>query len=536
MSALATVRGNVRRAGSATASSRPPLFVTVAALAGALLALVPPVYLAVRMSDAPAAAADAILARSTLELTIRTLAFAAAVTALATAIALPIAWLTERTDLPGRRVLAVLAAAPLAVPTYVGAMVAISAVGPGGLLTDLFGRELSLPIYGFWGATTVLALFTYPYLLLTLRPAMMALDPRLEDASRGFGHGGWTTFRRVILPQLRPALSSGGLVVALYALADFGAPSLMRFDSFTRVVFIRYESTFDRTGAAALASVLALLALALVTLEVWTRGRRRYDAVRASGANAAPAIRLGAWRWPALAFVSLILALALALPAGVLGYWLVRGLAAGEAVRGLWDATRDTLLGASLAAVAAAIAAFPVAMLSVRHPRFALTRPIEVLAYSGYALPGLVVALALVFAAINLGPLYQSLTMLIVAYLLLFLPLAIGATRVALLQVRPSVEEAARGLGRSRWDVLRTITAPLASRGMLAGAALVFLTTIKELPATLILAPTGFDTLAVRVWSASSEAFFARAALPALLLLLLSSVPLAILELTGRRR
>jgi iron(III) transport system permease protein len=534
--ALVSVRGFASRPRSNGAAARPPLALLLGALAVAVVALVPPVYLVARVSDHPQAAVDAIFARSTLQLTIRTIAFGAAVTALATAIALPIAWLTERTDLPARRLLAILAAAPLAVPTYVGALVAISALGPGGLLENLLGRPSPVPIYGFGGATVVLALFTYPYLLLTIRPAIAVLDPRTEEASRGFGYGRWTTFRHVVLPQLRPALSSGALIVALYALADFGAPSLMRFNSFTSVIFIRYESTFDRTGAAALASVLALLALAIVTFEVWTRGRRRYDAARARGAPTAPDIPLGRWRWPAVAFIGLVLVLTLALPVGLLGYWLLRGLDAGEAMRGLGTALGNTLLAAGLAAAITAIAALPVARLAVRHPRFPLTRPVEVLSYTGYALPGLVVALALVFAGINFGRLYQSLAMLIVAYALLFLPLAIGALRVSLLQVRPSIEEAARGLGRSQWNVLRTVTAPLTTRGILTAGALVFLTTIKELPATLILAPTGFDTLSVRVWSASSEAFFARAALPALMLLLLSSVPLVVLELTGRRR
>lgn len=536
MTTFAPVRGLRFREHAISGRRRPSAPLLLAALTVAVVAAVPPIYLAVRVSDDPQVATSAVFARSTLELTVRTLTFAAAVTALASAIALPMAWLTERTDLPARRTLRVLSALPLAVPTYVGAMVAISAFGPGGLVEDLIGRGLPGSIYGFWGATIVLALFTYPYFLLTVRPAVASLDPRLEDASRGVGYGRWTTFRRVVIPQLRPALSSGGLVVALYALADFGAPSLMRFDSFTRVLFIRYESTFDRTGAAALAAVLALLALSVVAFDVLTRGRRRYDAIRATGAPEAPTIHLGRWRWPALAFVAGILLLALALPVGVLGYWLVRALAAGEAVRGVWDATRDTLLVAVMAAGLTAVAALPVALLAVRHRRFPLSRPIEVLSYAGYALPGLVVALALVFAGINFGPLYQSMAMLVIAYVLLFLPLAIGTTRVSLLQIRPSVEDAARGLGRSPLNVLRTVTVPLTLRGMLAGGALVFLTTIKELPATLILAPIGFDSLSVRVWSASSEAFFARAALPALILLLLSSIPLAILELTGRRR
>ena len=389
---LATVREIALPSRAIGRVGRPPVAIVAGALAVAALALVPPAYLAVRVSDDIQTAAEAVFARSTLELTVRTLAFAAAVTGLATAIALPMAWLTERTDLPARRLIAVLAAAPLAVPTYVGALVAISAFGPGGMLDDLSGRPVSLPIYGFGGATVVLALFTYPYLLLTVRPAIGSLDPRLEEASRGFGHGRWSTFRRVTLPQLRPALSSGGLIVALYALADFGAPSLMRFDSFTRVIFIRYETSFDRTGAAALASVLAVIALAVVALEVWTRGRRRYDAVRANGQPAPPPIQLGRWRWPAAAFVASILGLTLVLPVGVLGYWLARGLSAGETVGSLWDMVGNTLLGAGLAAVVVAVAALPVATLAVRHPRFALTRPIEVLAYTGYALPGLVVA------------------------------------------------------------------------------------------------------------------------------------------------
>ena len=515
----------------------PPAPLWTAALVVAAVCAVPPAYLLIRAGQAPGTAWDVLTARSTFTLAARSLLLAASVTALATAIALPLAWLTARSDLPARRPIAVLAALPLAVPSYVGALVAISALGPRGLLQQAIEPldvERLPSIYGFWGATVVLALFTYPYLLLTLRPAMAALDPRLEELSRGFGLGRLAMFRHVVLPQLRPALASGGLLVALYALADFGAVSLLRFDSFTRVIFIRYETSIDRSGPAALALALAVLALTLVALEVWSRGRRRLESAHGNGRAAAPT-PLGRWRWPAFAFVALVLGLALAMPAAVLGYWLVRGLEAGEAVAGVWGTVRDSLTGASLAAALAAAAALPVALLSVRHRRFPLSRPVEVLSYTGFALPGLVVALAVVAVAINLGALYRSLALLVMVYALLFLPQAVGTTRVALLQVRPSMEEAARGLGRRPWQVLGTITVPLAGRGILAGAALVFLTTMKELPATLILAPEGFQTLAVRVWSASSEAFFARAALPALVLIALSSLPLLLPEFWRRR-
>ena len=517
----------------------PSAALWVPALLVGMACVVPPVYLLVRAGQSPEAARDALLAGATLQLAWNTAALAVATAAIAAAIALPIAWLAERSDMPARRLMGVLAALPLAIPSYIAAWLAVSAFGPRGLLQEALaplGVERLPSIYGFWGATVVLALFTYPYLLLTLRPAIAGLDPRLEDLSRGFGHGRVHTFRRVVLPQLRPALAAGALLVALYAISDFGAVALLRHDSLTRALFVRYEAGFDLSGAAALALVLVSLALALVALELWTRGRTRYDASHGAGrgARTAPPAALGRWRWPAFAFVAGVLTLALALPVALLGYWLVRGLAAGEAVRGVANAALDSLLASGLAALAAALAAFPIAMLAARHRGFALTRPLEALSYAGFALPGLVVALALVFAALATGVLYQSLVLLVLAYALLFLPQAVGATRVSLLQLRPSMEEAARGLGRRPWEVLRSITLPLTTRGIVAGAVLVFLTAMKELPATLLLSPIGFETLAARVWGASSEAFFAQAALPALALIALSALPLAVLTLARR--
>ena len=513
----------------------PPLL--AAALVVAAVCLVPPLYLLVRVADDPARALDALAARSTLDVAVRTLGFALAVAGGGVAIALPMAWLVERTDLPARRIVGTLAVLPLAVPSYVGALVFLAALGPRGMLQGALaplGVDRLPAIYGFWGATLVLTLFTYPYLLMTLRPALAAADPRLEELSRTFGYGRGTTFRRLVLPQLRPALISGCLLIALYALSDFGGPSLMRFDSFTRVIYIRYESSFDRTGAAALAAALAAMALALVAIDVWTRGRQRYDAVRGGGRPPAR-VALGRWRWAAVAFVALVLGLALALPLGVLGYWFARAATDGLVPPTLWRAATGSVVVSGFAAALTAAAALPVAILGVRYRGLLLARVSEVLSYTGYALPGLVVALALVFAAVRFGSLYQSHALLVIAYALHFLPQAVGATRVALLQVRPSMEDAARGLGRRPREVLTSITLPLAARGVLAGAALVFLTTIKELPATLLLAPPGFQTLATRVWSTTNDARYAEAAIPALLLIAVSALALGLLQPAARR-
>ena len=195
-----------------------------------------------------------------------------------------------------------------------------------------------------------------------------------------------------------------------------------------------------------------------------------------------------------------------------------------------------TLQAAGLGAVAATLAAVPVAVWSARGGG-RTARLVERAAFTGYALPGIVVALSLVFVGLRLGPLYQTTTMLVLAYVVLFLPQAVGAVRASLLQVPPNLEEAARTLGDGPTRALFRAVLPLARGGAASGAALVFLTTVKELPATLLLAPIGFDTLATRVWATTTEAFFARAAVPALLLLLVGSVPLAVLTFgVGRRR
>jgi iron(III) transport system permease protein len=369
--------------------------------------------------------------------------------------------------------------------------------------------------------------------LLPVRAALHGSDRSLEEAARGLGLGPLRTFLRVTLPQLRPALAAGGLLVALYTLSDFGAVSILRFDSLTRVIFLQYKSAFDRSSAAALALLLVGLAVTLVAIEGATRGRARYHATRTR--HAPSVVRLGRWRWPALAFCGAVVGIALVLPATVISYWLVRGLAEGETLQPLWRATVNSVEASGLAALVAVAAALPVAILVVRYPG-RVSGLIEKASYTGFALPGIVVALALVFFAARYVPgLYQTMALLVFAYVVRFLPQALGSARGALLQVNPNAEEAARGLGQGPTRVFARVTAPQMLPGLSAGAVLVFLTAIKELPATLLLAPIGFETLATQIWSASSEAFFARAALPALLLVAVSAVPMALLTLRERR-
>lgn len=501
--------------------------------------LLPPAYLLVRTLDGGGEAWDLLFRVRVAEVLGRTLLLIFAVTAGCLALAVPLAWLTVRTDLPFRRLWVVLTALPLVIPSYVGGFIVVVALGPKGMLQKLldgpFGIDRLPDINGFPGAVLTLILLSYPYVLLTVRGALLRMDPALEESSRGLGYNAWFTFFRVVLRHLQPSIAAGSLLVGLYTLSDFGAVSLLNYETFTWVIFVQYESALNPALGAALSLALVVLALGIVASEALTRGRSRYYSSGSGAIRPTAPVRLGRWRWPALAFCTLVVALALILPMSVLGYWVYRGVSAGEPLLFQWEAVRNSLYVSVLAAVATVVAAIPIAVMSVRYPGF-ISALCERITYIGFALPGIAVALGLVFFGANYAsPVYQTTGLLIFAYAILYLSPALGPVRTSLLQISPRVEEVARGLGRTPLRVFSTVTGPLLAPGILSGAALVFLLTMKELPATLILSPVGFNTLATSIWSAASEAFFAQAAAPALLLIAVSSAPLTFLMLRERR-
>ncbi len=503
--------------------TRAPLALVVPAGAAVALVLLPLAYLVVRATSGGTDALRVLEREGTFELVLRTGLLVAAVVAGACAIGLPLAFLVTRTDLPARRALAVLAPLPLVIPSYVAALALLGAFGPRGLLQRLlespFGVERLPEIYGFFGAWLALTLSTYPYVFLLAAATLRSLDPTLEEAARGLGHGRWSVFRRVTLPTLRPSLAAASLLVALYALSDFGAVSLMQYDALTRSIYLQYRSLFDRTPAAVLALVLVALTIALLVLEARTR---RDGTVRA-GTRPAARIPLGAWRYPALAFSVATVGLFLVVPLSVLVYWSARAIPLGYGIEIAWKPALSSLLVSAIAAGVAVLAVLPVALLSRRYPS-ATTGWLERLAYTGNALPGIVIALALVFFAANYaGFIYQTLALLVFAYVVRFFPQALAAVGAALEAVNPRLEEAARGLGRGPLAVLATVTGPLISPGLLAGAALVFLNAMKELPATLLLRPIGFETLATEIWKYTALGSYSRAAPPALLLIFVSA-------------
>ena len=504
----------------------PALFVAIGVL-------IPLVYLVIRAFEAePAYLAELILRPRTLWLLWNTVALTVGVLVVATAIAFPLAWLTARTDLRGKRLITLLAVLPLAVPGYVMAYVLLATTGAYGTLAQVAG--LVVPrLSGFTGALIALSLYTFPYLFLNLRTALLDLDPALEESARALGYRRTKVLRRVVLPQLRPGFLAGGLLVGLHVLGDFGVVSLMRFETFSYALYLQYTASYDRIYAACLALMLLVLTATVLFLEARLLRGLLLHRTGSGTSRQAPPIELGAWRWPSYAFVGGVAFVSVGVPVLTVGYWMGANpsLPWADLGQALWG----SVSASAPAALLAGALALPLAYLSVRRPSRG-TKTLERVAYFGYATPPLAFALALVFFTLRtVPPLYQTLALLIIAYALHFLAEAIGPIRTALYQAPPRLEEAARSLGRTPLQAFFAATFPLLRKGLLVSVALVFLSAMKELPLTFLLSPVGFDALALTVWSYANEALFAGAAPFALAIMAVSAAFVGLLLIREKR-
>ena len=480
------------------------------------IVVLPVVYLVVRAGERGWAPVRRTLWRQlTLELAMRSILMAVAVTAASLVIGVSGAWLVTRTDVPFVRMWRVLLSLPLAVPSYVAAWAWL------GLRPDLSGAL---------GAFVVLTSVSYPFVYLPVAAALRRCDPALEDAARMLGRSPVAVFLTVTLRQARTAAIGGALLVGLYALSDFGAVSIMRYQSLTQAIYRSYRSSFDRTPAAVLGLLLVMIAFVVLVVQRRVAGDDMIARSSTGAPRRATVVRLGAARWPAAAGLAAVVGLSLGVPAWSLVYWLRRGTSTTDWAT-LADATLTTFWVAALAAAVTVAIAIPVGVLSARHSG-RLSRWATNSAYAAHALPGIVIALSLVFFGVRyVTPLYQRIPMLLFAYVVLFLSLAIGAVHNSIEQAPPSLDEMSRTLGRGQWATWREVTLRLAAPGLGAAALLVFLTVMKELPATLLLRPIGVDTLATRLWGYTDAASFAAAAPYAAAIIGLAAIPAA--ALTG---
>ncbi len=499
-----------------------------------LLFLAPFGYLVVRNLGAGEEFWSAFTSSDTVGPLVRSVVLAVAVTGSATVLGAASAWLVTRTDVPARRVWQLLLALPLVIPSFIGAFALLAAFAKGGLIEQLvapLGIENLPTLDGFIGAFLVLTLLTYPFVYLPTAARLVQLPRSLEESARLLGRGPFETVRRVVLPQIWGAILAGSLLVFLYTIGDFGAVQLLRYDTLTRSIYS--NRLFDPEVSLALSLQLGILAICVVAAErLVRRGREDLDTRRGTRPLQ---LRLGRWRVPAVAGLSTLVGLALVAPVAVLAYWAFRGLARGSTratelatdLGGLAEPTLNTALTGVLAAAAAIVLVLPVAYLTVRR-RSRLGEGANAVIVGGFALPGLVIALSLVFWALDspgpIGALYQTLPLLILAYVINFGAMAVRTSQVAVSSVPGRLEDAARMLGVRRVRRFLRVEFPLMIPALLAGAGLVMLSTMKELPATLLLAPIGFQTLATKIWAATEDAFLADAAVAGLVLIALSAV------------
>jgi iron(III) transport system permease protein len=484
-------------------------------VAVAVLVLLPLVFLILQAGQAGWGEVRTLLFRRlTWELLRNTVELAVLVTAACTTIGVAAAWVVERTNVPLRRVWAVLLVLPFAIPDFV---------------TGYAWSSIFPSVHGLWGAVLVMTLGLYPLVFLPAAAALRGADPAQEEVARSLGHGRVHTFFRVTLPSLRPALLGGGLVVCLTLFAEFGAFEILRFQTFTTTIFTEFQIGFNGPAASALS--LALVALGLVALGAegllgsGRGGRGRVSAASRQVSRMPMRRRLGRWTAPVFVALTALAALALGLPAAALTYWMTQSHATTLPGVSMVAAAAHTAAYSAAAAALATILALPVALYTVRRGgRVAAILQRSTLVVQ--ALPGLVIALAAVFYAIHYAPwVYQTPELLVVAYAILFYPLAFVAVRASVVLAPPRLDEVARSLGRRPAAVLARVTIPLIAPGLAAACCLVFLTAVTELTATLILVPTGVETLATQFWAYQHDASYGAAAPYAVALVAIAAIP-----------
>jgi iron(III) transport system permease protein len=495
---------------------RWPLVSVAGGLIAAAGVLLPLAFLVVEAQNSGWGEVEHLLLRHNVAVLLwNSLRLAVACTLLCAALGVGAAWLVERTDIPLRRLWSVLLVLPLGIPDFVVGFGWVS-IDPG--------------LHGYLPSVMVMTLSLYPLVYLPVASALANLDGSLEEAARSLGMGPWRAFATVTVRQIWPAVLGGCLLVTLGLLAEYGAFEILQYQTFTVEIFTEFKLGFDAVGACTLSLVLVLLSVAVLAGELALSGRGRAFRPGPGARRSAPRAALARRRYPALAGLGALAGLALGVPVGALGYWLIHGGSSTLPSTSILAAAGHTALYSAAAAALATVIAVPVSTLAIRH-RNRLTILIERISYLPMALPGLVIALGLVAFSVRYAfSLYQSSSELIIAYAILFLPLAVVGVRTAMGQASPRLEEVGRSLGASRSTAFRRITLPLIAPGLGAAFALVFISSSTELTATLLLRPTGVDTLATQFWTYTSDFSYGAAAPYAALMVLISAIPAYLLS------
>jgi len=503
-------------------------------LASAALILLPLGYVTSQALSADPAVWSRLWTTRIPELLTNTIRLATSVACLTLVLGVSTAWLVTRVEFPARRLWEGALVLPLAMPTYVLAYIYSYLLGFGGPIEHLWqlvaGPQARIfSPHSYLGATLVMTLDTFPFVYLLSRSALLNLNVSFEEVSRASGISRMKTLWLVTLPLMRPSIAAGLALVILYVVSDFGAVSLLRYQTLTYAVFQQMTGRSDNTAASILSLLLVGLALLFLITERWFRHRSRF--YQTTGRYRRPERHRFGWLGTSLVTIYLVVVVgaSFALPAYLLVVWSLSPEAQATIDSRFFGFLWNSGFLAACAATVGVLIGLPLAYMASRRPNWLNLGCLQA-AYAGYVLPGPVAALAVLVLCLNLTPfLYGSVLVLIVAYVIHFLPAGLQSLEPALQQITPNLEEVARTLGLGVRQTWQRVTLPLMRNGFIVAWVLIFLQTMKELPATLLLRPVGFDTLAIRVWMEASEEYYQLAAPSALLIVLLGLPTLLLL-------
>ena len=503
-------------------------------LASAALILLPLGYVTSQALSADPAVWSRLWTTRIPELLTNTIWLSASVACLTLLLGVSTAWLVTRIEFAGRRLWEGALVLPLAMPTYVLAYIYSYLLGFGGPVEHVWqliaGPEARIfSPQSYLGATLVMTLDTFPFVYLLSRSALLNLNVSFEEVSRASGISRLKTLWLVTLPLMRPSIAAGLALVILYVVSDFGAVSLLRYQTLTYAVFQQMTGRSDNTAASILSLLLVGLALLFLVTERWFRHRSRF--YQTTGRYRRPERHRFGWLGTTLVtgYLALVVGASFGLPAYLLVIWSLSPEAQATIDNRFFGFLLNSGFLAACAATGGVLIGLPLAYMANRRPSWLNLGCLQA-AYAGYVLPGPVAALAVLVLCLNLTPfLYGSVLVLIVAYVIHFLPAGLQSLEPALQQITPNLEEVARTLGLGVRQTWQRVTLPLMRNGFIVAWVLMFLQTMKELPATLLLRPVGFDTLAIRVWMEASEEYYQLAAPSALLIVLLGLPTLLLL-------
>ena len=493
----------------------------------AFFLVLPLIYLIVKISFEFSLFFDFIFNKTIFKLSLNTVLLIVLVVLFSVLISLPLAFLNVRSNLPFAKQLTSISVLPIALPSYVMATTQIEIWSKNGWVHNflkLFFEMKDFPsFYGLIGSVFVLSLITYPYVYIGLSAMFRRFDYQMIDASRTLGNGRIKTFRKIIFPLVSPTITAGSLLVALYVLSDFGAVSLLRFNTFTIAIFNRMYNSISNYGVLEISLLAILFCFVILYIESKTKNEARYFSN--SNLSDYKRIDLGIWRWILFPITLLPLCFGFILPIAVLIYWLIIGMGEDLGFSQVIKPAINTIVISSVSALFITLVSIPI-LISVKKRIKFFSFFIDKVSYIGLSLPGVIVSMSLVFFCINyFDYIYQTFIVLILGYFILFLPAALGPIRSSMAQIDPKLQDASYTLGAGKISTYYNVIVKLSSPGFIYGAVLVFILCLKELPATLILSPIGFQTLATQIWSFASEAFFIKTALASIVLVIIAGIP-----------